>query len=115
VIIFNRLYDFLCFWYVHSKKFPKYDRYTIAKDIFNLLLEILIQIKRAEVTGQTYKINQLVEASKKLDAIKILIRLTNTLQLVDDKKYITTEDELIQIGKMIGGWIKSLNTNTRTP
>ncbi len=99
-------------WYVHSKKFPKFDRYTLAKNIFDNLLEITTQIKRAEFANKNFKIAILTNVSQKLDTVKILIRLTNTLQIINDEKYITLEDELVQIGNMLGGWIKYLN-NTR--
>lgn len=38
--------------------------------------------------------------------LKILIRILKDLKILDIKKYLLLEDELQEIGKMLGGWIK---------
>lgn len=44
----------------------------------------------------------------KVEALKRLIRLTNDLKIIDNKKYIALESELQEISRMINGWIKYL-------
>ena len=48
------------------------------------------------------------QASVKFNALKIFIRLAKDLKCLDNKKYITLEAQLQEIGKMLGGWQKSL-------
>ncbi len=43
-----------------------------------------------------------------LDLLKILIRLAKDVQALDNKKYIHLEQNLLEIGRMLGGWKKSL-------
>ena len=50
----------------------------------------------------------LQKASLKIDLLKILIRLTKEVRALDNKKYIQLQQELQEIGKMIGGWLRSL-------
>ena len=111
--IFNRLYNLLCFWYSHTKKIPKFDRYTIAQKIFDILLETLLIIQQAQFQKPYQKKLTLEKASQSLGTVKILIRLTHDLNIVDQKKYLYLEKNLQEIGCMLGGWIKSLSENKR--
>lgn len=45
-----------------------------------------------------------------LDLLKILIRLAKDIQALDNKKYLQLESSLQEIGRMLGGWRKSLKT-----
>ena len=47
-------------------------------------------------------------ASNKNDLLKYLIRLAYETKSINDKKYLLLEEKAIEIGKMIGGWIKSI-------
>jgi len=48
----------------------------------------------------------LENASKKLNTLKILIRLLKEIKAIDIKKYVILENFCQEIGKMLGGWIK---------
>lgn len=48
------------------------------------------------------------EASLNIDLLKILIRLCKEVKVLDDKKYLKLQKKLQEIGKMLGGWLKSL-------
>ncbi len=87
---------------------PKLDRYTIGQKVFELLLEIIANIMAAQYQHGARKKQTLVEISPKLNTIKILVRLTHSLDIIPQKQYISLEQELNEIGKMLGGWIKSL-------
>ncbi len=43
-----------------------------------------------------------------LDLLKILIRLAKDIQALDNKKYLQLQQSLLEIGRMLGGWRKSL-------
>lgn len=42
------------------------------------------------------------------DLLKILIRLAKDVQALDNKKYIELEQALQEIGRMLGGWKRSV-------
>ncbi len=44
-----------------------------------------------------------------VDTAKILVRLAHDIELMDMKSYLRAEDELNQIGKMLGAWMKNAN------
>lgn len=114
VLLFYKIYDLLCFWYIHTKKIPKFDRYTIGEKIFSILLSLVVQISRAEYMKPCDKLPLLLNLSPELDCLKILMRLTNTLEIINEPLYIKMQTELQEIGKMLGGWINSLEVKQKS-
>lgn len=94
--------------YQYSKAFPKSDKYSLGEKIKNLILEVLELLIEAEATKKDWKEPILNKASRKLNLLKILIRLTNEIKILDNKKYLDSEERLQEIGRMIGGWIKAV-------
>jgi len=45
--------------------------------------------------------------SVKLDLLKVLIRLSKDSQAIKDRRYLNLQTILQEIGRMLGGWIKS--------
>ncbi len=87
---------------------PKKDKYTLGEktqratlDLFELLIEAGYQEK--------FKKGAILDRSAvKLDLIKMLTRLTQDLKVIPTSKYLSLEEKLQEIGRMLGGWIKSL-------
>jgi hypothetical protein len=50
----------------------------------------------------------LYEISNQLDLLKVLIRLAKETQTISINQYTEIQTLLQEIGKMIGGWIKSV-------
>jgi len=80
----------------------------LGQKIDNLILEILELIFLALNSSKEEKYNCLKQVSLKIDLLKILIRLSKEIKILDNKKYIQLQQELQEIGKMIGGWIKKI-------
>lgn len=58
------------------------------------------------------KLKLLQRISTRLDILKILVRLSKDCKSITNKKYFQAELTLSEIGKMLGGWIKSANHNS---
>ena len=54
------------------------------------------------------KLPVLKKISIQLDIAKILLRLSFETKCIDSKKYQRLAAYLIEIGKMLGGWIRSI-------
>jgi hypothetical protein len=87
--------------------FPKCKRYTLGQRIDQVTLEIIELIITAGYISREQKLPILQKASIKLEIIKILIRLSFDTKCLDNKKYQNTSFQIMEIGKMLGGWIKS--------
>ena len=95
--------------YQYIQLFPKKDKYTLGQKIDNLILDIMELILSAANSQREERCNLLRKASLKIDLLKILIRLAKEIKALDNKKYIRLEEELQEIGRMLGGWIRSLH------
>lgn len=79
----------------------------MGQKIDNLILEVLELILLAAQSSKTVKLGILEKASVKLNILKIFIRLAKEVRVLDLKKYIILQENLNEIGRMLGGWIKS--------
>ncbi len=110
--IFTKTYELYKTFYGYLSAFPKKDRYTFGQKCELLLLDLLEAIILAGSLSKEEKLPILKKASLKLDVIKVLFRLGKDLKILDNKKYLVLEGFLQEIGKMLGGWIKT-TSNTQ--
>ena len=87
--------------------FPKGKRYTLGQKIDLILLEIIELIITAGYLPQEQKLPVLKKISIKLDITKILLRLANETKCLEGNKYREIISHILEIGKMLGGWIKA--------
>ena len=102
--IFNRAYAFLKWLFNHTGKFPKSHRFSVAVKLENTILELIELITTANMRRN--KLDFLVRADEKLLYLKILSRLSYELQFINVKSYEYAAKELVEMGRMMGSWIK---------
>lgn len=74
------------------------------------LLEMLeLALAAASSADASEKKKRLIEASSRLDVLKLLVRLTKDCRCISNQQYLDMESRLHEAGKMLGGWMKSLN------
>ncbi len=109
--IFNQTYELYKEIYCLRGSVPKSDRYAIWQRVENTTLEVLEEILVAIELPKNDKTSILEKASKKLNMLRVFIRLSKDVRAIDNKKYITLQEKLDEIGRMLGGWIKSTKTS----
>jgi len=75
----------------------------VTLDIFELLFS---------VPTSRDKVNTLQHMSIKVDLLKILLRLAKDSQALENKNYVRLESILVEIGRMLGGWIRATRQNS---
>lgn len=105
--IFRKAYDLYRTFYGYRTAINKQDRYTIWQKCEGIILEILESILLASQKFKAEKIPVLEEASVKLNFLRVFLRLMKDVKTIDLKKYIVLEASVDEIGRMLGGWIKS--------
>jgi len=103
--VFQKTYDLFLYVYPILKKFPKSERFTLVQKIENTVLDIMAGI--VETIHEENKLNSLKHVSIELEKLKVLIRLSKELKFISISEYEALSSYMIEIGKMIGGWIKS--------
>lgn len=109
--IFAKTYELYKTFYSFLPSFPKKERYTLGQRCEIVLLDILELIILASSISKQEKLPVLRKVSTKIDVLKVLFKLGNDLKIVDNKKYQILEQSLNEIGKMVGGWIKTTSQN----
>lgn len=61
----------------------------------------------AQTKENASKLLILNKTDLKVKTIKLFVRMAYEMKSIDQRKYLLLEERLIEIGKMIGGWIKS--------
>lgn len=86
---------------------PKQDRFTIFERCEHLILDVIENILQASVEQKQAKVPTLDRCSLKLNMLRVFIRLMKDVKAIDAKKYIALEIVVNEIGRMLGGWIRS--------
>jgi hypothetical protein len=92
--------------YVALRQFPKFERHVLAAEMrgamWALLRLIIVCNKRY------HKKTTLQELDAELDLLRTQVRMARALGYLDFKKYEIWAKLNDEIGRMVGGWIKSM-------
>jgi four helix bundle protein len=109
VPIVQKVYDFYREFYQLSFQIPKQDRHALGEKIQQTTLELFEDLISASHERKQSKLEYLSKAATKLDLLKTLLRLAEDIKAIPTKRYLALSAMLQEIGKMLGGWIRSLN------
>lgn len=105
--IFKKAYDLYKTFHGYRNLVPKQDRFTVFERCEQTILDLIEDIIMASSQKQWEKMPTLERASLKLNMLRVFIRLMKDVKALDVKKYITLENIVDEIGRMVGGWIRS--------
>lgn len=107
--IVQKLYKFYLELHICVLSFPKVDKYNLGQTLQTKSLQLLESLLLASRLSGEDKKNLLLQANSQLDLLKLLIRLGTGVKAINQKKYILLESALQEIGRMLGGWLRSLD------
>ena len=105
--LFKKLYELYKKLHEFRNTMPKQDRHTVWQKCENVLFDILEEVLLASQMPKAEKLPVIEKASFDLNSFRIFIRLSKEIKAIDDKKYILLQSDVDEIGRMLGGWIKS--------
>lgn len=103
--ILQKTFDMINYAYKALAQYPKGEKFALVVDIkrcMDLILERII-----EANKKYYKKTTLQELDVEVEKLKAYIRLSYNLGFLPPKKYEIWSSLVVEIGKMLGGWIKS--------
>ena len=95
-------------WHEILPNFSRDSRNTLGTKIDSLFLEVIENTIKAGYSDKAEKDIFLKRASVKLDLLKFFLQIAWEIKSLDDKKYINLSEKLLEVGKMLGGWIRSV-------
>lgn len=108
VPIIRGMYELYKLYYSYAQGFPKKDKYTLGAKCELYIIETLELLLAASSVTKQDKKSFLQQANVKFDALKIFLRLAKEIKVIDNKKYLELQKHIQEIGKMLGGWQRSL-------
>lgn len=86
---------------------PKIHRYGIGTKTLNLTLDLLDELIAAKLATKSQKAVFLLQASSKIEMIRLHLRLYLDLKLANETKIFQMQALLRNISRETGGWLKS--------
>jgi hypothetical protein len=100
-----KLYDVIMWLMGRVERFPRSQRFTLGDRILNISLDTLDLLIEATYTRKRLPLLQ--KANVQLEKLRFLIRLCQDLKLLSTKQYAYISGEINEVGKLVGGWIRS--------
>lgn len=110
--IMQKIFDMMQYAYGALVHFPKSEKFALVTDIkrsMDTLLERCIEAQK-----KYYKKTTLQDMDVEIMKLRAYIRLAFLLGFLPLKKYEIWSGMLVEIGKMLGGWIKAVNKSKPT-
>ncbi|MBI9031968.1 diversity-generating retroelement protein Avd [bacterium] len=104
--IIQMTYDIIKWLIPNIDKLPRTQKFVLGDRIEIAFLDFLKYISLASKTKDKYEILTIADA--KLMEIKLLCRLIVDLKYISIKQFEYLSKQLSEMGKMLGGWIKSI-------
>ena len=105
LVVITKMYDLILWSCNHTGKFPRNHRFVLGERIERNLydvLETLIEAKYSRVRTPL-----LQHANLRLEILRFQIRLAKDLQCLKVESYGFASRAVDDIGRLIGGWLKS--------
>jgi len=111
--IFVKTHDFACWLLEHTIQFPKSQRFVMAKRVEETVLDFEERLIRAARAKGKARMEHLREADVLFEILRRHLRTCVELKLLTVRQYEHAAGLLVEIGKLLGGWIKKLSNAGR--
>jgi hypothetical protein len=104
--IFVKVEAFLVWLLGHTRKFPKHERFRLAKRVEDAAFALHECLLYAARDQQAYP--HLLQADVELDKLRTYLRLALEYQYTSRNQYGYAAQQVVEIGRLLGGWQKSI-------
>ncbi len=89
-------------------RLPKRWRYGLGISLEHSILDCLAGLIMAKNAPKQLKAAYLIKASSHLEITRLKLRLVLEHNIANETKIFQTQASLTEVGRMLGGWLKSL-------
>ncbi len=112
LIILQRAKDAMKYLYTSWVKYPRSEKLGFVVDYKKCLFQFLIYIITAQ--KKYFKKTTLQDADVYLELLRLFNDLSYDLRFIDEKRYQLISERFNEIGRLLGGWIKSQKETSTT-
>lgn len=113
LLIQQKIYDMILYAYPALEQMPKSQKFSLAQDMkhcMDRIMRLTISANKKYTKRTT-----LQELDVEIAALKIYLRIAYDLRYLPSKKYEVWSGMMVEIGKMVGGWIRSQREAAEPP
>ena len=103
--LYQKLCDFALYVFPIVDKFPKFEKFILCTQIKNCVIDLIRLCIRANKSRAKKPI--LYDIDIKIEELKFLLRFAYERRYLAHNSYKHSAERLIEIGRILGGWIKS--------
>jgi hypothetical protein len=105
LIVVTKTYDLILWSCNHTGKFPRNHRFVLGERIERNLYGLLETLIAAKYTKNRQRL--LEEANLNLEILRFQMRLAKDLHCLKVESYAFAAKSIEEIGRLIGGWLRS--------
>ncbi|MES9904114.1 MAG: diversity-generating retroelement protein Avd [Sedimenticola sp.] len=106
LVIFTQTYDLLSWLLPQCERFPKSQRFVITQRLQGAALDFHESIFDANAHFSTARLSHLQTADAHLNKLRLYLRLSHQRGWLSLGQYEHVSRMVVNIGKLLGGWIK---------
>ncbi len=103
--IIRDFYEFVVWFVPKIGKFPRDQRFTLGERMELALFQVLELLLKAKYAREKREL--LEQVNLQLEIVRFQLRLAKDLAGLPLKAYGQSSEQLVAIGKQVGGWLKS--------
>src|SRR5580658_2403665 len=105
-IVVTKAYDLVLWLLPKAETFSRSYRFSLGERVVAHALDLLLALVQAAYAAN--KAGLLQHANSKVNGLRYLLRLAKDLRLLTADSYAFAAERLEEIGRMLGGWQKSV-------
>lgn len=110
VPIVQKSYDLYSHLHKLQKSVPKTERHSLWLRVQNAALDILEGLLQTGYVSPNQRVTLLAKIGAQIDMLRVFLRLSSDTKTITAKQYALLQEQVDEIGRMLGGWLKSMRT-----
>lgn len=107
MVIFTRTFDFLSWLLPVTNNFPRAHRHTVTRRLLDAAFDLREQLEAANLRRGHQRAACLSCSDEALANVRVYLRLAQRWGWLTDGQYQHGSAMVVEIGKLLGGWIKA--------
>ena len=107
MIILSRVFDLLQWLLPKGERFPRAYRHTTTQRLMDAALDLQDGLYLAQSRSTTARRAALADCDAALNRLRLYLRLAHHWRWLSDGQYAHVSGMVAEIGRLLGGWIRS--------
>ena len=113
--IFTRTYDFISWLMPLTLNFPRNQRFVVTHRLQDAVLNFQELIIEANALFGSARVAKLRSADAELVKVRLYLRLCERWEWITPGQYHHASEMVAELGRLLGGWLKSVTSGATAP